>query len=128
MKNFVAFEQVYAALLASKKAINSISSRAISEYGMSEFQKGRRECVSGIDIALEGLRRWFKNHFPKTRMDAFHSDQFTFEGFFEILKKYPELAKENESALRALLNNMKGGSFVSMRIERIPDISEFIKD
>lgn len=127
MKNFVAFERAYAALLNSKKAVNSISSRSISEYGMSEFQKGRRECVSGIDIALEELRRWFKEHFPKDRMDAFHSDQFTFESFFELLKKYPELAKENESALRTLLVNMRGGSFVSMRITRIPDISEFIK-
>ncbi len=128
MKNFVNFEKAYGALLNSKRAVNSISIRSISEYGVSEFQKRRRECVSGIDIALEELRRWFKEHFPKTRLDAFHSDQFSFEGFFELLKKYPELARENENALRGLLSDMRGGNYATMRIEKIPDISEFIKD
>lgn len=128
MKNFVNFETAYAALLSSKRAVNSISSRSISEYGMSDFQRGRRECVSGIDVALEVLRRWFKNHFPKTRLDAFHSDQFSFERFFELLKKYPELAQENEHALRSLLSDMRGGNYATMKIERIPDISEFIKN
>ncbi len=127
MKNFVNFERAYSALIDAKNAINGVSSRHLSEYGGNEVRARHRTCVNGIDVALTELRRWFKEHFPKTRVDAFHSDQFTFEGFFDMLKRYPELAKENESALRSLLSNMKGGNPVSMRIDKIPDISEFIK-
>lgn len=126
MKNFVKFEKAYNALKDAKKAIHSVSSYCISEYGQQTFAAKRRENVQGIDVAIEVLKDWFKEHFPKTRTDAFHSDQFTFTGFFEMLKKHRELANENESALKSLLADMKGGDLRTMGLEKIPDISEFI--
>jgi len=128
MKNFVKFERAYDALKQAKKAINSIPIHCVSEYGATTFAQKRRENINGIDIALEGLRDWFEAHFPKTRLDAFHSDSFTFAGFFEMLKRHPELAEENKKALASLLNDMKSGDFRTMGINEIPNISEFIKE
>jgi len=127
MKNFVKFERAYGALKSAKMAIESIPSYCISEYGIPTFSQQRRKNVNDINIAAEELRGWFKAHFPRTRLDAFHSEQFTFTGFFEMLKRHPELAKENKEELRGLLSDMRGGDLRTMGITEIPDISEFVE-
>ena len=126
MKNFKNFERAYQGLVSARGEMLSIPIRSINEYSESSFVGKRRNVINGIDEALAELKNWFKKNFPRTRYDAFHSEAFTFKAFFAMLKKYPELAKENKDSLQSLLNDMKGGHFAAMQIDKIPDISEFV--
>ena len=126
MKNFKRFEQAYAALIKAHKALNAIPYWCITEAGSETFRARRLEALKEITAARNLLKQWFKGHFPRTRKDAFHSDQFTFPEFFAMLKKYPELAEENKEALQCLLCSLKTGSLSPTGLDEIPDISEFV--
>ena len=127
MKNFKRFEQAYAALIKAHQALITIPYWCITIAGEDTFRAQRLEALKEIVEARNLLKQWFKEHFPKTRADAFHSDQFTFPAFFEMLKKYPELAEENKEALQCLLCNLKTGPLSPTGLDEIPDISEFVK-
>lgn len=127
MKNFRNFERAYEGLTRAEKELNTMSSRMATEYAELEFIKKRRQALNGIDVAKTELRSWLRKNFPTTRTDAFASDQFSFKEFFEMLKKYPELARDNYESLKALLANMRAGNLYTMQIDCVPELEEFIR-
>ena len=113
-------------MVSARKELLSIDGRMANEFSEIDFIAKRRRALNGIEFAMDRLKDWLKKNFPRTRYEAFHSDSFTFKAFFAMLKKYPELAKENKESLQSLLTDMKGGHLATMQIDRIPDISEFV--
>ena len=128
MKNFKKFEKAYVALLTSRANILKLSSRYVSPYYEDAFLEARRISLANISSAIDVLEDWFSADFPRHRLDACSIEQFSYREFFEFLKKYPELAKKNKDSLKSLLFDMRGGNLITMRIDRIPDISEIIPD
>ncbi len=127
MKNFANFERVYAALNGAERAINTISIRDITEYGEHSFFQARGQVRKEIATARDGLREWFKKNFPRTAADAYRAEQFTFKGFFAMLRKYPELAKDNEEALASLLSSLRSANPATTGLHEIPKLEEFVK-
>lgn len=127
MKNFNKFKEAYKALLDAQRAMSAIPYWCITEAGGEIFRKQRLTSLKNITMAREILKGWLKENFPRTAADAYQSDQFSFKHFFEMLKTYPELAEENKEALQSLLCAMKATSLVSVELDKIPELSEFVK-
>ena len=127
MKNFKQFEKAYEASIKAQAAISTVPYWCISEQGENTFRQARLETIKEIVAMRAILKEWLKKNFPSTAADAYHSDQFSFKHFFEMLKKYPELAEENKEALNSLLSNLKAVSRVPTGLTEIPNISEFVK-
>lgn len=128
MKNFVNFEKSYASLKDAKQSILTVPYWCITEAGGDTFRAARGANVRAINVSLELHKEWLKKNFPRNTADAYHSDQFTFPAFFEMLKKHPELAQENKEALESLLHSLRASDLTPARIKKVPDISEFVKD
>ncbi len=127
MKNFKNFEAAYASMQTTRNILLRFPTSKINEYFVNDWYAARNAAFSSIDTALKKLRAWLKKNFPHTVAVAYHSDQFSFPAFFEMLKKYPELAKDNEGALKDLLNSLKASDLTPAHLDKVPDISEFIK-
>lgn len=120
------FKSAYGALKQSKALILALPYWCFTEAGEKGFRAARNKSFAQTDIAIDVLKKEFSQSFPKTRMEAFSMEGFKFSEFFELLKEYPELAKENEEKLKNLLRDLKTGSLVPLQIDAIPDISEFV--
>ena len=127
MKNFKRFEATYDAQVKQANVLRSFSTNKIKDYFVSDWFAARNAALGLIDTTLKNLREWLKENFPRTTADAYHSDQFSFPEFFEMLKKHPELAEDNKEALKALLSSLKASDLTPARITKVPDISEFVK-
>ncbi len=128
MKNFKKFEEAYGALFDSYQAMNQIPWWCITEAGGDTFRASRANAQKGIITAMNVLKGWFKKNFPRTTADAYHSEQFSFSEFFDMLRRYPMLAKENEEALKGLLQSLKASDLNTAGLKAVPEISEFIKN
>lgn len=118
------FERLYSANRSTRRMILYWKQYSFLLFWRSSF-KG---ALTILDQQAEDLREMFRLNFPREPRDIYSTPGFDFPKLFNLLKAYPELAKENRKALEGLLYSMKATSFVSLRIDRIPEISEFIKD
>ena len=122
MKNFRRFESVYAALTVASENLKFLEKDVPFPSMGKELQNIREE----TERAKGFLREWLKENFPQKTFDVYHSNQFSFPEFFAMLKKYPELAAENEDSLKKLLYSLRSSNLYTAELKEVPSLSEFL--
>jgi len=127
MKTFTEFWPAYEGLASAKANLLAVPKDTINASREDDWYSRRRSIIEGMDATDEVLRNWLKKEFPKTCKDALLIDAVPLKDFFAKLKKYPELARENQGALMCLLKDVESFPLDQLNLKRVPDIEEFLK-
>ena len=97
-------------------------------YGAAErLENGtqNQETKHDASVLKQTLKDWFSQNFPRNMLDVFYASVSELQDFFENLKRYPELAKDNWDDLGELLARLKSGNYEMQQIPNLPTLDDF---